>query len=623
MTIRRWLSLVLSLVMLAGLAVPAMAKDKDAYTTLYGSEITSLNYLIISAENEYTISANVIDTLVEYDNFGQVQPSLATSWEVSEDGLVWTFHLRQDAKWVDASLKEYAPVVAQDFVTAAQYILNAQNASGTASTMYNAIAGAKDYYLGTATPAEGAEAALVMEWDTVGVKALDEYTLQYTLSSPIPYFLSMVTYVTFMPVNADFLAEKGDQFGLATGNDTILYCGAYVLSEFKPQERRVYLKNTTNWDADKVYIEKIESIYNKESGTISPELYLRGEVDAASIDSTIATEWLADPAKADLIHPLRQTSSYSYFYTFNFNPTFDAIYEPENWKLAVNNENFRLSIAAGFDRVKAKSVVDPDNAKDMLCYTITPNTFAVLNGVDYVNMGDLAEITALGAGAFNKEAALAYKEAAVKELTEAGATFPIKVLFLYNPSSSSNNSAEEGQIFKQQIEGLLGTDYIDIVLEPGPSTSYLSCRRNGSYGIMNCNWGPDYADPETFTDPFRIGGNYNFFDLGNSYYNEDGTNEYYLLVEAAKAETSDMQARYLAFAKAEAFLINKGIVIPFGRGTGGYTASRLDPFSSPIAPFGLSNMRYKGQYLLDKPLSTDAYYDALDAYEEARDALIK
>lgn len=613
---KKSLSMLLCVMLLVS-AVPAVADDEVTYTSLYSSEVTTLNYLITSSENEFGIAANLIDTLIEYDRFGNQQPSLAQSWEPSEDGLTWTFYLRQDAVWVDGNGEEYAPVTAHDFVTSAQYLLDAKHACATANIFYDVIAGAEAYYLGTMTPEEGQEAAPVQEWDTVGVKALDDYTLQYTLVKPVPYFLSMLTYVNFMPLNAQFLAEKGDSFGLATGNDTLLYCGAYYLSEFKPQEVRVLTKNEKNWDADNVHIDKLIDKYNKESSTVSPTLYLQGEVDSASLSNELASDWLSDETKASMIHPARITSFSSYFYTFNFDPQFDEIYEPDNWRIAVNNENFRLSIISAFNRVKAKTLIDSENPEMMLFNTITPPAFASVDGVDYVNIGELAELTAKGAEMYSKEEALAYKEVAVKELTDAGATFPVKVLLLYNPNSSSGNSAEEAQIVEQQLESVLGTDYIDVVIESGPSTSYLSARRSGMYGMMNCNWGPDYADPETFTDPFAVGNNYAFMDKATD---TETLNEYYALVEEAKAITNDLSARYEAFAKAEAFLINHGYVMPFGYGTGGYSASLLDPFTAPIAPFGLTKTRYKGQYKLDDYMDTDAYYDAYDAYQAEKEA---
>ena len=614
---KRMIAFMMSLVLLVCMAaMPAVAEETVAYRTLYSGEITSLNYLTTATANEFAMAANVIDTLVEYNKYGEVQPSLALSWEYDAENLTYTFHLRENATWVKADGSYYADVTAEDFVTAAKYILDAKNASSTANIFYSVIEGAEAYYLGTSTPAEGEEAYPVMDFETVGVKALDTYTLQYTLVEPVPYFLSMLTYVCFMPVNAQFLAEKGADFGVATSNENQLYCGAYTLETFKPQEKRVYAKNQSNWDADNVFIDRIEQTYNKESSTISPELFSRGQVDDATITSTIASEWLADPEKADLIRPVRQSGFYTYFWAFNFDPNFDAAYEPENWKIAVNNENFRQSIYCGLDRVKSKLVMEPDNPESLLFNTVTPPEFVSIDGVDYTEMGALAAITELGIATFDEAKALEYKAAAVAELTEAGATFPVKILMPYNPSSSS--WAEECVVVEQQLEALLGTDYIDVIVEAGPSSGFLKeVRRSGNYALMKCNWGPDYADPNTYTDPF-YDGTYNWPELATEYLDENGVSEYYKLVDAARAITDDLQARYDAYTVAEAFLIENAIIIPYGYDNGGYTASRLNPFEGQFAPFGISNERYKGQTLLDAPMSTDQYWDAYDLWLEER-----
>ena len=593
---------------------------KNEYSTLYSGEVTSLNYLTTSTTNEFALAANVIDTLVEYDEFGQVKPSLAESWVNSPDGLTWTFKIRPGVKWVDGNGKEVAEVTANDFVAAAKYILDAKNASGTANILYDVIVGAKAYYKGTSTPKEGEAPAPVMDFETVGIKALDKYTLEYTLVTPTPYFLSMTTYVTFMPVYEPFLTEKGAQFGLATGNDTLLYCGAYYLSEFKPQEKRVLTKNALGWDVANVHIEKVSYKYNKESSTISSTLYLQGEVDSASIDNDVAAQWLADPVKADYIRPVRQTSFYSYFYSFNFNPHkgLDAKYQPDNWEKAVTSENFRQSIFAGLDRVKAMTITDPDNAAELIFNSITPPNFVTYQGTDYVNMGELAGITAKGGATFNAEEALKYKAAAIEELKDT-VTFPVLVYMPYN--TSVGGWAEESQIVEQQLEDLLGKDYIDVIIEGYPSSGFLNAtRRAGNYCIMKTNWGPDYADPQTYTEIFKSEGNSYQFIVDHAGI-KNLTDEYYKLVNAAHAITDDIQARYLAYAKAEAFLINHALTIPFGTGNGGYTASRIDPFTQQFAPFGISNERYKGSKLLDKPMSTVMYYDAYDKWLEAREAL--
>ena len=614
---KKKIAALLMSVLLVLSAVPVFAEGEDSvYRSLYSGEIGTLNYLTTSSENEYSVAANIVDTLVEHDTYGQIVPCLAESWEQSEDGLTWTFHLRDGATWVTADGAYYADVTAEDFVTAAKYILNAQNASSTAWILTDYIAGAAEYFDSTSTPEEGEEAPAPFDWENVGVKAVDDKTIAYTTSEPCPYFLSMLDYVCYMPVNAKFLEEKGDQFGLATGNDTVLYCGAYTLSEFKPQEKRVFSKNESYWDAEHVYLTKLEQTYNKEASTLSPELYLRGEIDSASITSTIAAEWLADEKTADLIHPVRQVGQYSYFFCFNFDPQFDDVYEPENWKIAVNNENFRQSIMAGLDRVKAKTVIEPDNPEDLLWDTVTPSDIVIYDGQDYTQMGALADVKV----EFNEEKAKAYRDAAIPELTEAGATLPIKVLMCYNPSDSS--WAEECQVVEQQLEGLLGSDYIDIVVEPGPSSGFLKeIRRSGKYAFMKCNWGLDFADPINTCEPFRRTDNYGFLinATQESLYDDNGEMTYYNLTDAAREMSgSDMEARYLAFAEAEAYLINHALTIPYGSNTGGYTASRLNPFESQFAATGLATCRYKGQHLLEKPMSTDEFYDAYDEWLEKR-----
>ena len=611
---KRALSIALcALLMTACLTGAGMAEEK-ALNTLYSSEISTLNYLTTSTTKDFAISANVIDTLVEYDRYGNIQPSLAEKWEMSEDGLTWTFHLRRDAVWVNAKGEVQANVTANDFVSAAKYLLDDKNASSTANLFYSIIVGAEAYYESTVPAAEGEAAKTPVDFETVGVKALDEYTLQYTLAYPCAYFESMMTYVCFMPVYGPFLEEKGDRFGVADDENSILYCGAYILSEFKPQEVRVLSKNPAYWDKDNVKIDTIRSTFNKEASSIGAEMYKRGEIDSASIDVTTAASWLKDPETEKLIRPVRQTSFYSYFYCLNFDANFDEAYEPENWTKAVNNEAFRKSLYHGLDRVKAMLITEPDNPESIIFNTIVPTNYATLDGIDYTLVGDLKPITELGTGTFDAEKALAFKAQAIEELTAAGATFPVKILLKYNPRVSGWDS--ECLVIEQQLEALLGTDYIDVIVEAGPADGFLSeVRRSGNYALLKCNWGPDYADPQTFTDPFRKGNNYSFIDKSAD---AEALDYYYGLVEAAKAEAFDLTVRYETFAKAEAFLIDHAYVIPFGFGNGGYVASRIDPFTSQFAPYGFTNERYKVSEILSEPMDTDAYFDAYDQWIEDR-----
>ncbi len=588
------------------------AESTESYRKLYSSELTSLNYLTTGNQNEQEVAANCVDGLVEYDKYGVVQPGLAEKWEVSDDQLTWTFHLRKGVKWVDHTGKEVADVKAKDFVDAAQYVLTDTYKSETASAFYSVIANAEDYYNKKIT-----------DFSKVGVKAVDDSTLVYTLKKPTSYFLSMLVYVCFMPANGDFLKEKGANFG--TDNTAILYNGAYVLSTFEPQASHGYTKNETYWDKDKIYIGSITETYNKEMNTLAPEMYKRGEIDMALLSADILDDWLKNADTKNLVSPSRN-SYYSYFYTLNFDPKFDAQYQPENWKKAVNNENFRKSLFYGLDRLKVLSISEPTHPEKQLLNTITPPDFVNLNGTDYTHIGDLKAITARDS--FQSDEAKKYAEKAKTELKAKGTTFPVKILLPYNPSTS--NWDKESQVVEQQMETTLGKDYIDIIPEAGPATGFLSAvRRSGKYAMMKCNWGPDYADPETYTDPFvpndangQGGGTYCWPEKAEGYTDADGKKTYSNLLAASKAQNTDVAARYDAFAKAESFLINNAFVIPYGLNNDGYKVSKLNVFESQYSPFGVSVLRYKGQHLLAKPMSMDEYYAAEKQWRTERDAAL-
>ncbi|HHY78092.1 MAG TPA: peptide ABC transporter substrate-binding protein [Clostridiales bacterium] len=609
---KRVLALVLALMMVltactggSGKTEETSAEAQQEYRTLYSGEVTTLNYLKTATTNEFALAANLVDTLIDYDKYGVIQPCLATEWSVSDDGLVWTLRLREGVKWVTHEGKEYAEVVAQDFVDALKYILTSENESATANIVYSVIKNAEKYYNKEIT-----------DFSQVGVKALDKYTLQYTLEKPTPYFLSMLNYVCFFPVNGKFLEEMGERFG--TDNTTLLYNGAYILETFEPQTRRILVANESYWDKENIHIKRITQTYNKESTTLAPELFLRGEVDYADISSSLIDEWMNDPAKRDMVRPNR-TGFYTYFYAFNFDPRFPEEYEPDNWKIAVNNLNFRKSMFHALDRKAAMLTAEPYDPEKRISNTITPKNFVDLNGTDYTQLGSLAKFA--NTDSFNPKLALEYKEKAMEEL-KGKVKFPVKVLMPYN--TSVVDWANRAQVIEQQMENLLGTDYIDIIIEPKPPTGFLAeVRRAGNYAFLECNWGPDYADPETYTDPFYPGGTYNWPEKAEGYLEANGKNKYTNMVDAAKAEVIDIEKRYTLFAEAEAFFIDQAFVIPYAVGGGGYSASRLNPFESQYSPFGVSAERYKGQRILEKPMNSEEFTAALQQWEKERAEALK
>lgn len=646
---RRFLSFGLAAAMALGLTAcgggggGSADDDRSVFRRLYGSEVETLNYLYTSNTNDYEMCANMVDCLVEYDQYGVMQPALAESWEHNDDYTEWTFHIRPGVKWVDAEGNEVADVTANDWVSSARWVNDAANNSSN-QYMYNGIVkNAEAYFNYTAyllesengtrtTDDEGdpIEPVAEVSFDDVGVKAVDDNTLVYTMETPCTYFPTVLSYTTYMPVYGPFLEEMGDSFGV--DNYSVLYNGAYIMTSFEPQNQRILTKNETYWDKDNVFIDEIQYLYNTSATQLGPESFIRGEVDWAQIDASILSAWLEDPERQDMVSPSRANVSFSYFFCFNFEPRFDDSLEPDNWLLAVNNENFRQSIRYGLDRINALTVVEPEDPESLLNRTITPATFTSAAGLDYTQYPALQEISS--SDGFNEELALQYKEAAVEELTAAGATFPIQMYMRYNPDTA--NWDRECQVIEQQLEGLLGTDYIDIVVEAGPSTNFLSTvRRAGDYGFMKCNWGADYADPQTWTDPFKeLDNSYNFMgtDAGTVIGQEPCTNksaetqaladQYYDLVEAAKAITTDTEARYAAFAEAEAFLIDHAFVIPFSISNDGYIATRLNIFEAQYAPYGMALQSYKFQKLRDEPMSMDEYNELYAQWEIDREAAL-
>ena len=654
--------------------------DEQVYRTLYSSEVTTMNYLVSGTTYELVVGANTIDSLVENDPYGNIVPCAAESWEsedetvtlivpavkklndngelelVSErtteeaNGQKWTFHLRAGQYWYDADGNQKDPVTANDYVAAARYVCDSAMDCSNSYLMDGWIVNATERLGYTAAllaepveqgKEEGKDQDIVIDadgviwegkdWDEdkgvyttwveipltnpedLGVEAADDNTLVYHLVKPRPYFPTALQFGTYWPAPAALLAELGENYAL--DNYSMWFNGAYILSTFKPQEKRIYTKNVNNWDAEHIYIESIEQTYNAEASTIAPELFLRGEVDYADIGSDIVADWLSDPEKSQMISSSRVTGDYSYFFGFNFEPTFDAEYEPENWVIAVNNENFRKAVFHGIDRDGYLAAKYPgDDPEIHKINTVTPKGFSVNNGKDFVMYGGLAKYTETES--FNEQLALEYRDKAKTELEAAGCKFPIKVPINYNSSSSTWGNATV--VLEQQLEDLLGADFIDIIVVSYSGNSFLKeTRRNGNYALQELNWGADFMDPETWADPFERENSYNFFCHDTDTYNvyrdtkTEETNalidQYYALVDEARTKTADMDERFEAFAAAESFYIDHAIVVPGFISGGSYCATKLNGFEGQYAMMGQSSSRYKGQHLYKTAMSQDMF----------------
>ena len=575
------------------------AKDQTL-RVVYSTELTQLNPFGSSGSaSDWNGVRHCTEGLLSTDQYDLITPGLAESWTVSDDGTVYTFKLREGLQYVDYQMNPVAEMTAQDFVDVAEYVCD-PTSGNTSSTVYeDYILNAKEYLSGEIT-----------DFSQVGIKALDKYTLEMTLIGPVPYFTEQCG--SYMPTYGPYLQELYDDYG--TSNDKVLYIGPYVMTIYEPQYRRVYEKNPYYYDSEQVYIEKVIATFNQEANTIAPEMFMRGETDSANITASLLDQWMENSNTKNIVIPGLPDTVYMYYYGFNFWPQFDEKYEPENWDLAVNNENFRQSLYWALNRQKLVLTVDPYFGENLISNTITAKTWADVDGIDFTQIGDLKAIADRPNHQFEPDKALEYKEKAMQELKAQGVTFPIKVLMPYNPGAAYWEL--EVQVVSQQLVDVLGEDYVKFYLEAGPTTGFLAAvRRTGDWAFMELNNGGAYHDPQVWTIAFVEGGSWNFPDLATGLETQAIVREYYKLVDEAKGIFTKSMARYEAFAKAEAYWLNHAMVIPVRSDTNGYYVTRLNEFEN-------LGGTYKGQRVLAYPLTSDQFRALYADWQTEREAAL-
>ena len=293
------------IVLTAGLVMAAgPAKSKD-YINVYSSDPRSFAYLMDQRATNTQHTTNFVDGLIEHDRYGILRPALAESWTVNENYTVWTFKIRKNVDWVTSELETYAPVQAQDWVDAMKYMLDNK------STLNYLVAG---FVLN----ADKYSAGKITDFSQVGVKAVDEGTLVYTLEKPTPFFDTMLTYQAYYPVNGEFLKSKGKDFGKVDKNG-ILYNGAYVLSNFTSKSVIEYDANPTYWDKNNVTVKHIKLVYfdNKDADSLFTNFDNGTYVSAPVYTDNEALFARAQAKYKDSIYRAKQDST-SFVYAFNY-----------------------------------------------------------------------------------------------------------------------------------------------------------------------------------------------------------------------------------------------------------------------------------------------------------------
>ena len=625
-----------------------LANTKE-YVYSDSREVASMDYLVTALASDHQYNVNFVDGLVICDRYGAYQPAVAESWTANEDATVWTFKLKKGVKWVTAAGDEYAEVTAEDFVTGLRHAAEFQ--SGTAYVV-SSVEGFSDYM----SAGDYSDDA----WAKVGVKAIDDYTVEYTLSAPTPYFYTQVEYSVFYPVNKTFLESKGDgcklgtpdtnscTFGQATP-DSILYNGAYILSSFDVKSQTVMVKNPAYYAADEVYLEKVTVIYDEGS---DPYEMIRSFEQNVYAYAGLSTQWGDEVfnemmAKYDGYVNPTLSNYYAFGIVFNYNRVTyentahadDA--DKENTKAAIRNENFRLAMKSAFDAQAYLEVSAPTEIAKATLRNINgvPNLVSTSDGTLYGTLVEDAyeEITgtrvSLADGQWpwlSKENALAYIEAAKAD----GISFPVHVDMLV--IETSDRITKQGLSFKQSIEeNTDGQIIVDLIMRDQDTVQniayYSESWDEADYDISTfTGWGPDYVDPKSFVEIYSpVDGYYmhscGLTDKGATQSDDFGADdelktqlgfyEYEELYRAADAITDDLDARYKAFAKADAYLLAHGLYIPTSMQTRSARVSHIVPFSAPYSS-GVSQYKYRGVQLQEDVVTTEQYQAAMAAWEK-------
>lgn len=606
--------------------------NTSTYSSTFSANPTTFNYLLDYYADNTAVITNLVDGLLENDSYGNLVPALAEDWSISSDGLTYTYKLRKDAKWYTADGEEYASVKAQDFVTGIKYA--ADNKGQAMDLIQNSIKGLDDYVTGVTN-----------DFSTVGVKALDDYTVEYTLTRPEPYWNSKTTNSILFPVNEEFLKSKDKDFGTLTP-DSILYNGPYLLKDFTSKSSIKYVKNPHYYDHDKVTIEKVKLAYFDGS---DQEMTIRNfENGAYSIAGVYPNSSnyakIKEKYQDNIVYSLQDKTSWYFNFNVNrktYNHTAKKTDEQKkSTQTAILNKNFRQAINFGIDRTaySAQSNGEEAASKTLRNTLVHPTfvqvgnkTFGEVTASKLVNYGtDWSGINLADAqdAYFNKEKAQAKFAEAKKELEAQGVTFPIH---LDVPVDQTNKNAVSGiNSVKQTLETVLGSDNIVIdvqqlstddfgnvaFLAPNPAAR--------DYDLNFDGWVGDYQDPSTYLDPFNAetGFYLKIFGLDAKEDSELikslGLDTYTQLLKEADAENKDVAKRYEKYAEAQAWMIDNSLVMSAMSNGGTASVTKVTPFTRAYSLVGIKGdgNNYKYMKLQKAPVTKKQFDEAKAKWEE-------
>ena len=602
------------------------------YNYVYGSDPATLDYLATNKKNMTTAVSNGVDGLFENDQYGNLKPSVAEDWSVSQDGLTYTYKIRKGLKWYTSDGEEYANVTAKDFVTGLKHA--ADTNSEAIYLLQNSVKGLNDYLSGANK-----------DFSNVGIKAVDDYTLQYTLSQPEPYWNSKLTYSVTWPVNGDFLKSKGKDFGKSTDPTSILYNGPYLLKALTTKSSIEFTKNENYWDKDHVYFDNIKLTYDDGSDQESLERnFTDGVYNLARLFPTSSNYSKVEKQYKDNIFYTQPGSAVegvginidrqTYGHTSKENDQ-----QKTSTKTALLNKDFRQSLGFAIDRTNyAAQLNGKEGGSTAVRNIFVKPDFVQADGKDFgtmvmdqlpsygdewsgVNLADSQD------GLYNPEKAKAEFAKAKEALQAEGVQFPIHLDVPVNQSSKI--TVNQVQSIKQSVESALGKDNVVLDIHQLSADDFNNITYSASNAAaedwdlsVGVAWDPDYLDPSTYLDVLKTTSSENtksfmgYDDPNSQAVQKVGLKEYDQLVEDASKETTDLKARYEKYAKAQAWLTDSALYLPTTTYNGAAAViSRIKPFSGAYAQAGDKGSSYYFKYLKSQDdIVTKKQYDS--AYKD-------
>lgn len=525
---------------------------KDSFSMPYSSDPVTWDGLATSRAADNDAIINTYDGLMEYDVEGTLQPALAESYEVSDDGLTYTFHLRKDVKWTDSQGREVDTVKADDFVAGMQHMCDAQG--GLEYLVQGVIKNVSQYISGEIT-----------DFDEVGVKAVDDYTVEYTLEEPCSYFETMLGYTIFMPMSRSYYQSQGGKFGAeydssaadyqyGKDSNSIAYCGPYLVTNATAKNTIVFKLSDSYWNKDNVNIKTLTWLFNDQSDVT--KMYT--DAKAGTVDYVNLNTSTMETAKSEGLYDqyavVSDTDATSFMAFYNINRTATANAndgttakstksdeEIQRTNKALQNVHFRRAISFAADRGAYNAQqVGEDLKYTSLRNTFTPGYFVSLskdttiqiNGTDTtfpagtyygeivqkqidadgvkIKVWDAENKTSDGFdGWYNPENAVEELNTAIEELAEEGITIdesnPIQIEYPY--PSAVEVYTNKANSYKKSVEAALGgkvvINLVDAVDMDGwyYAGYYVNYGYEQNYDVYDVSgWGPDFGDPCSYLD---------------------------------------------------------------------------------------------------------------------------